>query len=63
MITGEVIDMALGTNRARNWGEYFQQIALDILLMDRRVTYRIRMLLNHNGEQQQSLWLAQVKRM
>ena len=34
--------MALGTNHARNWGRDAQGAALQVIMMDRQVAYRVR---------------------
>ena len=34
--------MALGTNYARNWGRDAQAAALQVVMMDRQVAYRVR---------------------
>lgn len=51
--------MTLGTPRPRNWGKEAQQIALDMLLKQRKVTYALRDVKSPGGGlTHKSLWLA-----
>lgn len=50
--------MALGTNKARNWGKDAQLAALNLALHSRKVAYRTLPMKSNDGMKRKALWLT-----